>query len=360
MAEHVAPSRSQVSMLRGTVLASVSRAEFLDVEFERTSHEMKHSVPDHEEDEGEVQVKRCCKGCFRPVRRPGARFCVDFFFICTCCCFRGQPRPVSRGGFMLGLLILTLLGGALFYWGVEGVAECEQAGLPFPQGVSKWTFGSSLYFMIIFLTTIGYGDYYPTLTGTKVFTILYGLFGLVVMATTLGYFAAVFAEFLERSDREVVPRLRRCGIPERIATVYCRYRVTVWISATYIVLLVTGACLFGWAEPFDEPRFLNGLYFTFITLATVGFGDLLPTHAGTRLWALLFAFVGVALFGFMVGAAGAAFSKKVVSERKREKPGEAFRAILDKIDSLKDDAKDLAPKEKELVDKYLLQFNIEA
>lgn len=77
------------------------------------------------------------------------------------------------------------------------------------------------------------------------------------------------------------------------------------ISCIYVFLLLIGGVLFGWAEPFPDPRYLNGVYFSFITLATIGYGDLLPTHAGTRLWVCLYATIGVSLFSFIIGTASA-------------------------------------------------------
>ena len=52
-----------------------------------------------------------------------------------------------------GVLILT---GTLFYWRFE-----------------DWTFIESLYFCIVTLTTVGYGDLSPTTAGTQIFTIVY-------------------------------------------------------------------------------------------------------------------------------------------------------------------------------------------
>lgn len=49
-------------------------------------------------------------------------------------------------------------------------------------------------------------------------------------------------------------------------------------------------------DPADYPDFLEALYFSFSTLATLGFGDIVPTDPGVRVAALLQAFTGLGLF----------------------------------------------------------------
>ena len=61
-----------------------------------------------------------------------------------------------------------MLTGTLFYWRFE-----------------DWTFIESLYFCIVTLTTVGYGDLSPTKAGTQIFTIIYILTGFGVLVALL-------------------------------------------------------------------------------------------------------------------------------------------------------------------------------
>jgi voltage-gated potassium channel len=64
-----------------------------------------------------------------------------------------------------GALVLT---GTLFYWRFE-----------------DWTVVEALYFCVVTLTTVGFGDLSPTSTGTQIFTIIYILTGLGVLVALL-------------------------------------------------------------------------------------------------------------------------------------------------------------------------------
>ena len=83
-----------------------------------------------------------------------------------------------------------VLAGTLFYWRFE-----------------DWTVIESLYFCIVTLTTVGYGDFSPTTAGTQIFTIIYILTGFGVLVALLTSVAQQFIR-LKHEDREARPRLR--------------------------------------------------------------------------------------------------------------------------------------------------------
>ena len=71
--------------------------------------------------------------------------------------------PDLRGTFLV-VIVLILLGG-LFYHKVEG-----------------WTFLDSIYFCIVTLATVGYGDFTPHTSIGKLFTVVYIFLGVGVLA----------------------------------------------------------------------------------------------------------------------------------------------------------------------------------
>ena len=68
----------------------------------------------------------------------------------------------SRPIFIYAAIVITI-GAALYHW-LEG-----------------WSWIDSFYFVVITLTTIGYGDFSPTTPATKLITIFYGLNGVILL-----------------------------------------------------------------------------------------------------------------------------------------------------------------------------------
>jgi len=66
---------------------------------------------------------------------------------------------------LIYVAIILLIGAVLYHW-LEG-----------------WSWIDSFYFVVITLTTIGYGDLTPTTSLTKLITIFYGINGVVVLLT---------------------------------------------------------------------------------------------------------------------------------------------------------------------------------
>ena len=84
-----------------------------------------------------------------------------------------------------GVLVLT---GTIFYWRFE-----------------DWTIIQALYFSVVTLTTVGYGDLTPTSDGTQIFTIIYILTGLGVLVALL---ASVAEQYISQKAEGPRPRER--------------------------------------------------------------------------------------------------------------------------------------------------------
>jgi voltage-gated potassium channel Kch len=74
--------------------------------------------------------------------------------------------------------ILIFLGSAIFHW------------------LEDWSWVDSFYFSVISLTTVGYGDFTPTTTLTKILAVFYVLNGVGILLAFLDTAAEVRRERL--------------------------------------------------------------------------------------------------------------------------------------------------------------------
>ena len=79
---------------------------------------------------------------------------------------RLAQQPEFRG--LVGVEFLLILSGAIFYHTVEG-----------------WAWLDAVYFCVVTLATVGYGDLHPTTTWGKLFTIPYIIVGVGLLGVFL-------------------------------------------------------------------------------------------------------------------------------------------------------------------------------
>lgn len=71
-------------------------------------------------------------------------------------------QPEFRG--LIGIEVFAILGGAAFYHHIEG-----------------WSWLDSIYFCVVTLATVGYGDFSPTTEWGRLFAIPYIILGVALL-----------------------------------------------------------------------------------------------------------------------------------------------------------------------------------
>jgi voltage-gated potassium channel Kch len=79
--------------------------------------------------------------------------------------------------------------------------------------------------------------------------------------------------------------------------------VWIWVDALFAALLQQVALISTQSFTQDLTSFFDALYFSTITLATVGFGDIAPVSPLARALVLVEVMVGLGLLGFLLGRA---------------------------------------------------------
>ncbi|XP_045172126.2 uncharacterized protein LOC123534111 [Mercenaria mercenaria] len=174
----------------------------------------------------------------------------------------------------------------------------EESVEPEPE---QWSYPSSLLYAITVMTTIGYGHVAPKTDEGRIMTIAYAVLGIpltLLCLTNIGDlmahgFRSLYGKvccglccilFRPRRRRRLDPEKGLSGAEERMImqeneksgeVVHVPTSVCLLLMSSYIML---GTLLFAEWEKWD---LVTGTYFCFITLSTIGFGDVVPGMSQT-------------------------------------------------------------------------------
>jgi len=159
-----------------------------------------------------------------------------------------------------------------------------------------WSFWNSLYFCIISLLTVGYGDLSPTNNSMKLFTVFFIYIGLSFVAGTVGLLVGRTLATVTENDDVMT---QKWGMSRNV-------REVLWAAMLITVLGSVGTIFYYFNE---ELSFVDAFYFSMITLATVGYGDVATTKQSTRIFGTFFVFFGVSMMAFAVGRFAAVLAR---------------------------------------------------
>ncbi|KAM7420587.1 hypothetical protein PAMA_015017 [Pampus argenteus] len=126
-----------------------------------------------------------------------------------------------------------------------------------------WDWANSVIFAATIVTTIGYGNVAPKTKGGRVFCILYGLCGIPLCLVWISELGSFFGDRAKRLSQVLI----RKGISVKKVQFTCTAVFLLWGLLVHLVIPpFVFMSVEGWS-------YLEGLYFSFITLTTVGFGD---------------------------------------------------------------------------------------
>ncbi|XP_068173841.1 potassium channel subfamily K member 6 [Antennarius striatus] len=133
---------------------------------------------------------------------------------------------------------------------------------------SNWDLTSSMFFANTLVTTVGYGNTTPLSNAGKAFSILYALIGVPFTMLVL---TVCIQKLMYPLVIAPVSLLHRSGMEPRSATIVHFVLLLVLMLACFFVApaAVFSAVEMSWS-------FLDGVYFCFISLCTIGLGDFVP------------------------------------------------------------------------------------
>ncbi|KAH8903140.1 voltage-gated potassium channel [Coniochaeta sp. PMI_546] len=208
------------------------------------------------------------------------------------------------------MFLMYLLLGALVFSKIEG-----------------WNYLDAVYWADVTLFTVGFGDYSATTTLGRALLIPYALVGVISLGLVIGSIRALVldrgkrridARMIEKNRRRVVKRMAKKGadsmlepisekesqanaespVPDdrhlteferrekefklmrkiqRKAERRRRWLAMATSTGTWVVLWLVGAKVFQVCEePYQHWSYFDGVYLGFVSLTTIGYGDLTP------------------------------------------------------------------------------------
>lgn len=214
-----------------------------------------------------------------------------------------QPATIA-----MGLILSYIAAGTIFYW---------QA--------TDWGMLQSLYFVIVTLSSVGYGDLAPAGEGLRLFTAAYILFGVGILGTALGEVVSSLLKVDATPAGRIIKWLSgirevdeyKAETSDACEEVEQLFEAQDAEGALTTTLGTVGACLLFGTGAFAalEPglSLSDALYYAVVTVTTVGYGDFSPTTPLEQAFVCGYALFGTILLARSLGALAA-----IPLERRRE------------------------------------------
>ncbi|CAK1546665.1 unnamed protein product [Leptosia nina] len=158
----------------------------------------------------------------------------------------------------------------------------------------QWKFTGAFYYATTVLTTIGYGHSTPATIGGKLFTMFYAIVGIplgLIMFQSIG-------ERVNRLSSVIIKSIKRA--------MNCRQTHATEVDLICVVTALSSLTIAGGAAAFSKFEgwnYFDSVYYCFITLTTIGFGDMVALQKDNALnrkpsyvmFALIFILFGLAI-----------------------------------------------------------------
>jgi len=195
----------------------------------------------------------------------------------------------------------------------------------------EWPIIDSIYFSVVTFTTVGYGDIYPESDAGRIFTSFYVFTSIAFVSIALG---ALTEELVAMSDTakktneeeaksEVMslfssddPSVKEEDKPQmtelRNQEDYCN---KILVYAGIIGFICVGGFLVGNEMGWD---LIEIIYFTTITMTTVGYGDFTPKDDTSKLCSIVFIPVSVGCIGYLLGQIAVSMTERRIQAAKEK------------------------------------------
>lgn len=178
-----------------------------------------------------------------------------------------------------------------------------------------WTWFGSLFYAFTLPTCIGYGSFAPTTTNGRLITFVFSLISIPIMMVCLSTISEILLAGMEKLA--AYPKLDgqfRSSVYLRQVVFSCAF----FTGLLFVWIVVVGG--FGLNSLMDDDRtYLDGVYFAWISLSTIGLGDYVFDIQQSKGASILFITIGLAIFGLALSFSHRLLSLLIDKQRLRSK-----------------------------------------
>lgn len=189
--------------------------------------------------------------------------------------------------------------------------------------IAEISYGASLYFCTVSMLTIGLGDILPRTHAAKVFVLVFSLIGVLIMGLIVAMIRQVvlslggptiFWHQIEKKRLQRLAEIKKAGIQLSSEEAFHEMRLirrrakveqtnfSLLLAAfVFIIFWLVGAVVF-WAC--EDWLYFNAVYFCFLCLLTIGYGDYAPKTPLGRVFFILWAIAAVPLMTILISNFG--------------------------------------------------------
>uniref|UniRef100_A0A7E4VZD4 TWiK family of potassium channels protein 7 n=1 Tax=Panagrellus redivivus TaxID=6233 RepID=A0A7E4VZD4_PANRE len=205
------------------------------------------------------------------------------------------------------------------------------------KGGKMWTWSSALFFAATTMATIGYGNIVPVTVSGKIACVIFALIGAPLAIITIGdlgkflsectiWFYTTLQKFTKRVKKSwKIWRMRKAGVimefSEDDETEDSNDEERNWedelekedvpvllVFAILLLYIAFGGVLFAVLESWT---YIDAFYYSFVSLTTIGFGDLVPDRHEYIVIMLIYLGVGLAVTTMCIDLVGIQYIQKI-------------------------------------------------
>ena len=163
----------------------------------------------------------------------------------------------------------------------------SMCGVPLQSEKNRWRLTTSTFFAFTTASTIGYGYTTPQTFWGRFATFLYGLPAICVFGLAMIQIGSAVALTVDKNIKRRGTEswcVRNIWYNRFCAWISIELRRTLWIFILLLLMIAVSGLIL---SSIQDAGYTEGLYFMWISISTIGYGDLHPDVIETTLWVLL-------------------------------------------------------------------------